>query len=120
VLGLLLVSFVVLLLGCWIWNGGWESGEKKVSHASFFLNRLVFDQFYFFLLLENASWKRRLKFKAEGSWDEVMRLIGQAHTLVHQNGVVRVQTDIRAGTRFAFSFSSFLSSFIFSCSASTL
>lgn len=35
----------------------------------------------------------------EGSWDEVMRLIGQAHTLVHQNGVVRVQTDIRAGTR---------------------
>lgn len=36
---------------------------------------------------------------AEGSWDEVMRLIGQAHTLVHQNGVVRVQTDIRAGTR---------------------
>jgi hypothetical protein len=35
----------------------------------------------------------------EGSWDEVMRLIGQAHTLVHQNGVLRVQTDIRAGTR---------------------
>jgi len=28
-----------------------------------------------------------------------MRLIGQAHTLVHQNGVLRVQTDIRAGTR---------------------
>ena len=37
--------------------------------------------------------------KAEGSWDEVMKLIGQAHTLVHQNGVLRVQTDIRAGTR---------------------
>lgn len=36
----------------------------------------------------------------EGSWDEVMRLIGQAHTLVHQNGVLRVQTDIRAGTRY--------------------
>lgn len=35
----------------------------------------------------------------EGSWDDVMRLIGQAHTLVHQNGVARVQTDIRAGTR---------------------
>jgi len=35
----------------------------------------------------------------EGSWDAVMRLIGQAHTLVHQNGVLRVQTDIRAGTR---------------------
>jgi hypothetical protein len=29
-----------------------------------------------------------------------MHLIGQAHTLVHQNGVVRVQTDIRAGTRY--------------------
>lgn len=38
----------------------------------------------------------------EGSWDEVMRLIGQAHTLVHQNGVLRVQTDIRAGTRYIF------------------
>lgn len=35
----------------------------------------------------------------EGSWDEVMKLIGQAHTLVHQNGVLRVQTDIRVGTR---------------------
>ncbi|ESZ91140.1 UPF0045 protein ECM15-like protein [Sclerotinia borealis F-4128] len=35
----------------------------------------------------------------EGSWDQVMRLIGQAHTLVHENGVLRVQTDIRAGTR---------------------
>ncbi|EKD21143.1 putative cell wall biogenesis protein Ecm15 [Drepanopeziza brunnea f. sp. 'multigermtubi' MB_m1] len=34
-----------------------------------------------------------------GSWDAVMRVIGQAHTLVHQNGVLRVQTDIRAGTR---------------------
>lgn len=29
-----------------------------------------------------------------------MRVIGQAHTLVHQNGVLRVQTDIRAGTRY--------------------
>ncbi|KAI9734057.1 MAG: hypothetical protein M1818_006995 [Claussenomyces sp. TS43310] len=35
----------------------------------------------------------------EGSWDAVMRLIGQAHTLVHRSGVARVQTDIRAGTR---------------------
>ncbi|KFY43224.1 hypothetical protein V495_04082 [Pseudogymnoascus sp. VKM F-4514 (FW-929)] len=35
----------------------------------------------------------------EGSWDEVFRIIGQAHTLVHKNGVLRVQTDIRAGTR---------------------
>lgn len=35
----------------------------------------------------------------EGSWDEVFRLIGQAHTLVHQGGVLRVQTEIRAGSR---------------------
>ena len=35
----------------------------------------------------------------EGSWDAVMRLMGQAHTLLHNNGVVRIQTDIRVGTR---------------------
>jgi len=35
----------------------------------------------------------------EGSWDDVMRVIGQAHTLVHQNGIPRVQTDIRVGSR---------------------
>ncbi len=29
-----------------------------------------------------------------------MKIIGQAHTLVHQNGVVRIQSDIRAGTRY--------------------
>lgn len=40
--------------------------------------------------------------QSEGSWDDVMRLIGQAHTLVHENGVARVQTDIRAGTRYVF------------------
>jgi hypothetical protein len=28
-----------------------------------------------------------------------MRTIGQAHSLVHQNGVMRIQTDIRVGTR---------------------
>ncbi|TVY51618.1 UPF0045 protein ECM15, partial [Lachnellula cervina] len=35
----------------------------------------------------------------EGEWDAVMKLIGQAHTLVHQNGVIRIQSDIRVGTR---------------------
>ncbi|GAB7356681.1 hypothetical protein MBLNU459_g7394t1 [Dothideomycetes sp. NU459] len=35
----------------------------------------------------------------EGSWDEVMRVIGQAHSLLHQNGVVRIQSDIRVGSR---------------------
>jgi hypothetical protein len=37
----------------------------------------------------------------EGPWDAVMHLIGQAHTLVHQNGIMRVQTDIRIGTRYS-------------------
>ncbi|AEO69198.1 uncharacterized protein THITE_2090704 [Thermothielavioides terrestris NRRL 8126] len=35
----------------------------------------------------------------EGSWDEVMKVIGQAHTVVHRTGAVRVQTSMRAGTR---------------------
>ena len=35
----------------------------------------------------------------EGSWDEVMRAIGQAHALVHRQGALRIQTDIRVGSR---------------------
>lgn len=35
----------------------------------------------------------------EGSWDECMTIIGQCHSLVHANGVVRIQSDIRVGTR---------------------
>ncbi|KAF8425290.1 YkoF-like protein, partial [Tirmania nivea] len=35
----------------------------------------------------------------DGTWDEVMRVIGQFHTLVHGMGVVRIQSDIRVGTR---------------------
>ncbi|MCJ1223532.1 hypothetical protein MMC12_000174 [Toensbergia leucococca] len=35
----------------------------------------------------------------EGPWDEVMKLIGQAHTMLHEKGVVRIQTDIRVGSR---------------------
>ncbi|KAF7590445.1 hypothetical protein BBP40_002849 [Aspergillus hancockii] len=35
----------------------------------------------------------------EGSWDEVHRVIGQAHTILHQQGVVRIQTDVRVGSR---------------------
>ncbi|KAL9017104.1 MAG: hypothetical protein Q9185_005564 [Variospora sp. 1 TL-2023] len=35
----------------------------------------------------------------EGPWDEVMRLIGQAHVMLHKKGVVRIQTDIRVGSR---------------------
>ncbi|KAI1465063.1 uncharacterized protein F4812DRAFT_466542 [Daldinia caldariorum] len=35
----------------------------------------------------------------EGSWDEVMKVIGQAHSVVHSKGVVRVQSSMRVGTR---------------------
>lgn len=35
----------------------------------------------------------------EGSWDQVMKVIGQAHSLVHKRGVVRVQSSMRVGTR---------------------
>ena len=35
----------------------------------------------------------------EGSWDDVMRLIGQAHVMLHERGVLRIQTDIRIGSR---------------------
>ncbi|KAI1456741.1 YkoF-like protein [Annulohypoxylon moriforme] len=35
----------------------------------------------------------------EGSWDEVMKVIGQAHSVVHAKGVVRVQSSMRVGTR---------------------
>ncbi|RMZ66384.1 UPF0045 ECM15 [Pyrenophora seminiperda CCB06] len=35
----------------------------------------------------------------EGSWDEVMRVIGQCHSMLHQNGIVRIQSDIRVGSR---------------------
>lgn len=37
---------------------------------------------------------------AEGSWDDVMRLIGQAHFMLHKKGIVRIQTDIRVGSRY--------------------
>jgi len=35
----------------------------------------------------------------EGSWEEVMRVIGQCHALLHQKGIVRIQSDIRVGSR---------------------
>ncbi|KAL2188631.1 hypothetical protein L209DRAFT_751659 [Thermothelomyces heterothallicus CBS 203.75] len=35
----------------------------------------------------------------EGNWDEVMKVIGQAHTVVHQTGAVRIQTSMRVGSR---------------------
>ncbi|KAA8895725.1 YkoF-like protein [Sphaerosporella brunnea] len=35
----------------------------------------------------------------EGPWDEVMKVIGQAHGMLHDQGTVRVHTDIRVGSR---------------------
>ncbi|EGV60133.1 UPF0045 protein M15 [Yamadazyma tenuis] len=35
----------------------------------------------------------------EGNWDVVMGKIGQMHELLHHHGVVRIQSDIRVGTR---------------------
>lgn len=35
----------------------------------------------------------------EGPWDRVHQVIGQAHTILHQQGIVRIQSDIRSGSR---------------------
>ena len=40
-----------------------------------------------------------LTLATEGAWDEVMAVIGKAHTVVHKTGAVRVQTSMRVGTR---------------------
>ncbi|RMJ25367.1 cell wall biogenesis protein [Aspergillus sp. HF37] len=35
----------------------------------------------------------------EGPWDRVHQVIGQAHYILHQQGIVRIQSDIRVGSR---------------------
>ncbi|KAF7116483.1 hypothetical protein CNMCM5793_004771 [Aspergillus hiratsukae] len=57
-------------------------------------------------LLTEASNQTGLKFQmnptgttVEGPWDQVVQVIGFAHTLIHQEGVPRIQTDIRIQTR---------------------
>lgn len=40
-----------------------------------------------------------LTFVSEGPWSQVMEIIGQCHSLLHANGVVRIQSDIRVGSR---------------------
>ncbi|KAF2232160.1 hypothetical protein EV356DRAFT_505557 [Viridothelium virens] len=35
----------------------------------------------------------------EGSWDECMKVIGQAHVMLHEQGILRIQSDIRVGSR---------------------
>jgi uncharacterized protein YqgV (UPF0045/DUF77 family) len=36
---------------------------------------------------------------SEGNWEEVMTVIGKAHSAVHEKGVVRVQSSMRVGSR---------------------
>ncbi|KAH8126633.1 hypothetical protein LI328DRAFT_61401 [Trichoderma asperelloides] len=38
----------------------------------------------------------------EGNWEEVMTVIGKAHSAVHEKGVVRVQSSMRVGSRYVF------------------
>lgn len=35
----------------------------------------------------------------EGPWDEVFTLLGELHEFAHEKGIVRIQSDIRVGTR---------------------
>lgn len=35
----------------------------------------------------------------EGPWEDVMRVIEKAHKVIHDTGVVRIQTTIKVGTR---------------------
>jgi len=35
----------------------------------------------------------------EGSWEDVTKVIGQCHSMLHDQGIVRVHTDIRIGSR---------------------
>ena len=42
----------------------------------------------------------RLTVGTEGTWENVMRIIGQAHAMLHKKGIVRIQTDIRVGSRY--------------------
>lgn len=69
-----------------LWNGGaW--GLWPGSACLWACCRVLANCWLFFL------------FFVEGSWDRVHQVIGQAHTLLHQQGVVRIQTDIRVGSR---------------------
>lgn len=53
-------------------------------------------------LIRNSGLKNKLHSAGtsiEGPWDEVMELIGKLHERVHEMGILRVQSDIRVGTR---------------------
>lgn len=53
-------------------------------------------------LIRESGLKNRLHSAGtaiEGEWSEVMDLIGRLHEKVHEMGILRVQSDIRVGTR---------------------
>jgi uncharacterized protein (TIGR00106 family) len=54
------------------------------------------------IVIQNSGLKHTLHSAGttiEGEWSEVTNLIGHLHKTLHDNGVVRVQSDIRIGTR---------------------
>lgn len=55
--------------------------------------------FYSTTLERNGNSNESRLHLPEGPWDDVMRVIGQAHSMLHANGVVRIQSDIRVGSR---------------------
>lgn len=54
------------------------------------------------LLIQKSGLKHTLHSAGttiEGEWDDVMNLIGQLHKHLHEEGVLRIQSDVRIGTR---------------------
>ncbi|KAH3671349.1 hypothetical protein WICMUC_004646 [Wickerhamomyces mucosus] len=54
------------------------------------------------LYIKNSGLKHTLHSAGttiEGEWDQVTNLIGQLHQHLHEEGILRVQSDIRIGTR---------------------
>lgn len=54
------------------------------------------------LVIKNSGLKHTLHSAGttiEGEWDDVMNLIGQLHQTLHDQGILRIQSDIRVGTR---------------------
>lgn len=49
--------------------------------------------------MAGADTRTTLHDTLEGSWQDVMTVIGKAHTVVHERGVVRVQSSMRVGSR---------------------
>lgn len=68
------------------------TGSASVSHQIADVQRLLKASKLSFTMHSAGS-------TVEGSWDEVMQIIGRAHSMLHKQGVVRIQTDIRVGSR---------------------